>query len=138
MPNNNSIMMHHYITANIPQANPQIHIVPMYESSRLDTPNARVFVDDATTTTTDDDDVFFDMLATAVKRFVEDRDIKIVSFSNENDMGVFVEFDDLKNLIDFYHELKKRKMLVPFGAGGENPVKVEVEVNYLPPPSWCF
>jgi hypothetical protein len=132
MPNNNTIMMYHYIATNIPQMDPPI-IIPMLESSRLDIPNARVFVDDAT----DNDNIFFGKLETAVKRFLEDHSIKIISCCNEDAMGVFIEFDDLKNLIDFYHELKKQKMLVPLADSVES-VKVEVEVNYLPPPSCCF
>ena len=136
---NNTVMMRHYIATNIPQMNPPI-IIPMGESSRIDTPHARVFVryDDDAADDDDTDDVKNGNLEAAVKDFLKaHQSIKIVSCCDEEEMGVFIEFEDMENLINFYHELKKLKMLVPIDNNVE-PVKVEVEVNYLPPPSCCF
>ena len=128
MPNNNSIMMWQYIARNIRQMSPMYH--PMNVSTRIDTPIMHVF----SSNDNDQDDDNATTILNSVKRFLKDHSIKIISCCNEDEMGVFIEFDDLENLINFYHELKKQKMFVPL-ANNEERLKLEVEVSYLPLPS---
>ena len=121
----NNVMIHHYIASNIPRMDPPITTLSVYTN----TPIVGVFINEA------DDvvDKYVHFLESIVRRFLRAEKIPYVSLCNEEDMGVFVEFRNMQNLVDFYKKLKTVKMTVPV-VDDVQVIKLEVEVSYLPPP----
>ena len=125
----NSVMYHHYISANLPMMDPPIYTCTTYTMS----PVVRVFTENP------DIDLIPEV---SVELYLKEHGLEAsyVSLSDEGEIGIFVEMKHLKGVIDLFYILRKRKIRIPISnsPNGNALIKLKGEISFLPPPSALF
>ena len=67
-------------------------------------------------------------------------DASYVSLSDERELGIFVEMNHMKGVIDLFYILRKRKISIPISnsSNGNALIRLKGEISLLPPPSALF
>ena len=122
----NSAMYHHYISANLPFMDPPLFTPTTHTMS----PVARVFTENL--------DVEL-IPETSVGQYLAENGLSYVSLSDEEEMGIFVELNDMKGVIDLFRILRKIKISIPSPNSSNRDalimIELKGEISFLPPPS---